>query len=38
MDSRIKTFSKPIEEPGPLTPEQEALMGERDEQPLHEEA
>jgi len=38
MDPRVKTFSEPIEEPGPLTPEQEALMGERDEQPLHEEA
>ena len=38
MEPRVKTFSEPIEEPGPLTPEQEALMGERDEQPLHEEA
>jgi hypothetical protein len=38
MDPRVKTFSELIEEPGPLTPEQEALMGERDEQPLHEEA
>ena len=38
MHPQVKTFSEPIGEPGPLTPEQEALMGERDEQPLHEEA
>ena len=38
MDPRVENFSEPIEEPGPLTPEQEALMGERDGQPLYEEA
>ena len=38
MDPRVRTFSEPIGEPGPLTPEQEALMGECDEQPPHAEA
>ena len=38
MDPRVENFSEPIEEPGPLTPEQEALMGERDGQRLYEEA
>ena len=38
MDPRVENFSEPIEEPGPLTPEHEALMGERDGQRLYEEA
>ena len=38
MDPRVRTFSEPIGEPGPLTPEQEALMGECNEQPPHAEA
>ena len=37
MDPRVGTFSEPIGEPGPLTPEQEALMGECDDQPPHAE-